>query len=569
MSSAQDNNNNNINRKHSRSDGDGLEVSQHDKERQDNQENSPTKRSKVNFSAQVQTPTSEELDISMEVDINNSGDQTAVASNDNGISAAPTAVHATRTESPHSPTATDPGPTADNNSLPHQEIPSYSQDYVNDLFCEQFKEGKWFDSPKALEEAVKVFGDKYHFVMRRDSKRILKCSRSSNTNSKKKDAMEKTMSTKSFSAVTNCEVEIRHSVRGKDDGKVQINYVSGRHNHPLDVPHVAVSQRLAGRDIESVLPMLAPHFAPHLKNGRSVDITTARNIIEAHIGENVSYKSDSIDTIVRAVKKYINSGKYKQCAPPIDSKSMLSQFSTYVASDFATENCVDYLEQVVSNSSGDTSWKVLQLLESLKRADPNEFDYRVHKDSAGNIDAFTWQTGVQRASFQLYGDALFLDARKKETMNVLGMKYMTVVVIDANNKFWPIGHSFVFAEDHTLYGFACNAMLEMTPNRTKESVKLGYGDMFFEPERVKEWFPNILMMIDSFHLMFAKNGQSILAKEFGPTIWNSISGHFKSALEAETKELFDVSLCDFQISFDGHCTTNNFDVITPCTGGNR
>lgn len=105
-----------INRKHSRSDRDGLEVSQHDEEHQENREemNSPTKRSKVNFSArQVRTTTSEEVNTSTEVDINNSEDHTAVASNGNGISDAPrTAVHATSTETPrHSSTATDPGPT--------------------------------------------------------------------------------------------------------------------------------------------------------------------------------------------------------------------------------------------------------------------------------------------------------------------------------------------------------------------------------------------------------------------------------------------------------------------------
>lgn len=185
-------------------------------------------------------------------------------------------------------------------------------------------------------------------------------------------------------------MELRHSLRDKDDGRVKITKVCGLHNHPLDVPHVSVSQRLSGRNIESVLPLLAPHFAPLMVNDSPVDTETARKILRAHLGENVSMKVESIHTILRAVKKYIKSDKYKQITPCIDSESMLSQFSTYVASDDATEKCSSILSQVMTNSSSNTSWKVLQLLESLKREDPTEFDFRIHKDSSGNIDAFTF-----------------------------------------------------------------------------------------------------------------------------------------------------------------------------------
>jgi len=38
-------------------------------------------------------------------------------------------------------------------------------------------------------------------------------------------------------------------------------------------------------------------------------------------------------------------------------------------------------------SAGETSWIVLQFLENLKKNDPEEFNYRIHKDSLGNIDA--------------------------------------------------------------------------------------------------------------------------------------------------------------------------------------
>lgn len=531
-------------RKHSRSDGEGWEemINLHGDTEQENSQ----KRSKVNCDTSVQptrviTSTAEsEGSAELDIHISNSGDHGVNGSNNtSSISTA------TATATPQPPVVLTAAPMAGNISVPEQEIPHCDIDQVDEEFCKQFFEGKWYDTRAELKAELDEFADKHLFVIRKEGSRAFACSRSANTNSRKKDAKEKTVTIKAFSAVSNCPVEVRHTVKTTDGERVKITKVVGRHNHPLDVPHVAKSQRLSGRNIESVLPLLAPHFAPLMRNDGIPDITVARNIISAHLGNNVSNKAESIHTILRAVKKYIKSDKYKQITPIIDSESMLSQFRTYIASDNATDKCSSVLDEVTTNSSGNTSWKVLQLLESLKKEDPTEFDFRIRKDSAGNIDAFTWQTGVQRAAFALYGDALFLDARKKHTMNVLGMKYITLVVIDANNKFWPISHSFVFAEDHNMYEFACNATLEMTPGRSRESVKLGYGDMFFEPERVKEWFPNILMMIDAYHLIYAKKGQSILAKEFGPVTWNFLKQHFVNALEAETKEEFDVSVLRF------------------------
>ena len=356
----------------------------------------------------------------MELVIGNSGDHVENAPHNSSVDTATAEVHdtsSTGAEEPQQSVVLTTAPIARNTSIPEQEIPQYSADYVNKLFCETFAEGTWFDSADELRTAVKEFANKYFFIMRKENERSLHCSRSSNTNSRKKDSKEKTMTTKAFSVASNCPVAVHHSLRNKDNGRVQIKKVCGLHNHPLNSRHVARSQRLSGRNIESVLPSLAPLFAPLMKNDSPVEIETARKILRAHLGDNVSMKAEAIHTILQAIKKYIKSDKFTPITPCIDSDSMLSQFSTYVASDDATEKCSSILNQVMTNSSGDTSWKVLQLLELLKREDPTEFDFRIHKDSVGNIDAFTWQTGVQRAAFALYGDALFLDARKKETIN--------------------------------------------------------------------------------------------------------------------------------------------------------
>mmetsp|Transcript_12977 Transcript_12977/g.26282 ORF Transcript_12977/g.26282 Transcript_12977/m.26282 type:complete len:1043 (-) Transcript_12977:117-3245(-) len=420
--------------------------------------------------------------------------------------------------------------------LPQETVPSYDPKQLDEMFRAEFFIGRWFDSSEEAVLEVKKWQRRHYCNFRKEG-RGAKCSNSSNTNSRKKASGEKTMTTKPFALSCSCPARVRWSNKKTDNGRVQITDVNGLHNHPCDLPRAATTQRLSGRNIKSVLPNLGVAFAPYLEGGQKPNTTTARKIVKAHLGTGVELNCKSLATITTAVGKYVNSDDFEGI-PPIDSASMLAQFRAYTTNDAATENCSDILKTVLTNSSGETSWTVLQFMESLKKNDPEEFNYRIHKDSLGNIDAVCWQTGVHRAAFQLYGDALFLDARKRDTMNVLGMRYMTLVVIDANNKFWPISHSFVFDEDHTLYEFACRSTLEMTPGRTKESIKLGFGDLFFEPHRVKEWFPNILMMIDAYHLIHARNNQSILAKEFGPVVWSDLKIHFVNALEANTEVEF-------------------------------
>lgn len=347
-------------------------------------------------------------------------------------------------------------------------------------------------------------------------------------------------------------MEIRWSMKKEHLPKVCITFVNGLHNHPCSLSCAATVQKLSGRPIKSILPIIAVPFAPHLKGGKSIKYETARDLIKAHLGSDVPLDCRTLSTIIAAVKKYIDSDEYTGI-PQIDSASMIAQFRNFVTNDVATEDCSKILEGVLTKSSGETSWTVYQLMEELKRKDPEEFDYRMHKDSYGSIDGVCWQTGVHRAAFQRFGDMIFLDARKKDTQNALGLIYMTLVVIDANNKFWPICHAFVFEENHDLYGFACNAALEMTPGRTRESIRLGYGDLFFDPRRVKEWFPNILMMIDAYHLIFMEQPRSVMAKDFG-SVWSSLKSHMVNAMEARDKEGFLVS---------SNCVNAMFTLIYP------
>lgn len=453
--------------------------------------------------------------------------------------------------------ATNVPPMAGATTLPQQEVPSLDPKDVNEAFLKAFPVGTWYDTADVLYKEVVAFANKNFFTVRKDGERGIKCSRASNSNYNAKQAGQKTLKKKACAVACDCKVQIKFTKKDIDGGRVKIKTVEGLHNHALDVPNKAVSERMKGRDIQSILPKIAPEFAPHMDEGGKININVARKIIRSKVGIKISRNAAAMHTIIKAVAKYIKSDKYQPAPPLIDSDSMISQFEKYVTCDVATEKCDDILNDVVTNSSGETSWKVLDLLQRLKAADTHEFNYKIHKDSMGHIDAFTWQTGVHRAAFQLHGSAIFLDARKNERMNELGMKYMTLVAIDANNKFWPISHSLVFTEDHELYKFACNATLDMTPGRSRESIVLGYGDMFFEPDLVKEWFPNIKMMIDAYHLIYAKKGESILAKEFGGA-WHALRSHFIDALEANTEDEFTVSYLSSHVTFfTSLCNTSN------------
>lgn len=304
MSTTEDNDNN---RKHPRGD-EGEEEVNHLLHDQEEEQESSQKRTKVDdntMSASSPWTSKEEGEVTVGLV---GGDGVEIAAN-----SAPTVeVHhtSTTTEAPQQSVMLTTAPVAHNASLPEQEVPSYDPAFVNEKFLEEFAVGTWFESYDELRTRLNAFGNKFCFIMRKQTDRNLKCSKSSNTNYRKKESKEKEMTTTPFAAASGCPVEVRHTLKASDGNRVQITKVIGLHNHPLDVPHVAVSQRLSGRNIEKVLPLLAPSFAPLMKNNSAVDIETARKILRAHLGDDVSMKVESIHTILRAVKKYINSGKY-------------------------------------------------------------------------------------------------------------------------------------------------------------------------------------------------------------------------------------------------------------------
>ena len=86
--------------------------------------------------------------------------------------------------------------------------------------------------------------------------------------------------------------------------------------------------------------------------------------------------SKAIANIMRGVMCQIEKGNYTVPPPSIDI-DVMAAFTTV---DITSENCSKVLEELISNSDGDNSWKVSRLMQRLKEEDPNYFDYRLHYD---------------------------------------------------------------------------------------------------------------------------------------------------------------------------------------------
>ena len=162
------------------------------------------------------------------------------------------------------------------------------------------------------------------------------------------------------------------------------------------------------------------------------------------------------------------------------------------------------------------------------------FGYRIHLDDNNEVDCVVWQTGSSRGAFEKYGRQIFLDARKSKNMNSIDMRAVTLVVIDPNCSFIPASESFVFEESLDQYRLVCEYTLDMTPGIKAEDVCFEFGDYFLNQEDVRAYFPNIIILLDTFHFCLAKNNKRILLIDFGRN-WHIIQADFWAAVYSRTE----------------------------------
>lgn len=274
-------------------------------------------------------------------------------------------------------------------------------------------------------------------------------------------------------------------------------------------------------------------LAPVVRSKRDLECEQLRGLLKPVIGDSINLNAKTIASIVRGVDAEVKAGR----APPpakLD-KSGLDKFIQFSTRDKTTKKSEQILQEVLSNTSNSTSWVVSRLMKRLKREDPKYFSYMLHYDDHGKIDGVIWQEGRTRAALQQHGKRGFWDMRVTQEMNELGYVYGAWVVLDGNNQFIPGCEGLLFTECDELYEFLLLGGVNMTPGITVEDVELGFGDDKVKPEKIREYFPRCVVMLDTYHFLIGNKGISILSKDFGAK-WTTVKDHFHHAVYAKSEE---------------------------------
>ena len=142
------------------------------------------------------------------------------------------------------------------------------------------------------------------------------------------------------------------------------------------------------------------------------------------------------------------------------------------------------------------------------------------EDADGSPTAIVWITAYMRKAWIRYGDVIFLDAMKRK-LNSLHWPYIGPVVLDHEMRVIPAVECLCLEEANEFYAFALNSLFEMEPKRSKDSLRLIFGDC----KITKELLPMVgipkgqhcWVVWDSFHLT-----SKVWPEELGKVLYNRI-----------------------------------------------
>jgi|GEM_PF-4980773 len=109
---------------------------------------------------------------------------------------------------------------------------------------------------------------------------------------------------------------------------------------------------------------------------------------------------------------------------------------------------------------GDELQQIVTLLQKAY-AEDDGFDYRIGRDTLGNVTAIVWQDGIMRGHCTRLLDVVMLDMMKRQ-QNSIDWPYCGPVLITGENKIATACEAIIVTESIDAYAFVMNATYEMS-----------------------------------------------------------------------------------------------------------
>lgn len=450
-------------------------------------------------------------------------------------------------------------------------------DMIEKTFKDHFSPGTIFDSKEALKEALKEVGDPLGVYMSAPSSRVYQCSRGGKTKAAGKD----NEGAKSRSAVnalkcdcgfrcnygfcipTFADPESKHRTTRKETLRTtpelkQVKILpssSWRHTNgckPSYEQYHFQAKRGGGlflkesekmNDLLSILELCNWKMNNQTLRGHLKLVDPTRSYITAEQLRNFR---------LWAKKEHLERQQSDKPLVLTDADlnkmfdSVIAKPDSSIAVEQANKLYQDLLRDTMNEDNN--SWKVEQYLSKLKQEDEC-FDYFIGRDNTtGAASIVLWQTGTMRADFELYGCALHVDFMKRR-MNCYDWPYISLVVIDANGSPRVAAEGIACTERHDAYVAGVNALLKMSPGRTRDDVLVVFADGALNPDILGPEnmnLPNANFVWDSYHLL-----NDVWPKYLGGNWCGMLSSSLSDMLNANSQEEFDTVLSKIEETYAG------------------
>jgi len=299
--------------------------------------------------------------------------------------------------------------------------------------------------------------------------------------------------------------------------------------------------RKAGGDY--VMAEKVAEIAETLQLGQ-ISTTALRAMLKEHLPDDVALTSTDIHNFRVRCKIFLRTAHDRA-----SRKSQAERMMKFKGLDRAEHEIIakdDQLSasvlEVLKDSLHDAnnSFAAITFLTNLRNA-IDGFDYRVARNSKGQVTGLAWMSVAMRKNWIRYGHFLSLDAQKRQ-MNNLHWPYIAPMTVDCENKNAVVIESLVEGETNGAYAWVVQSLFSMEPLRSPDSVRIVFSDCFLSPSAILQFGMNNAHLVwDQYHLL-----NEVWPKELGLTLAPLASKHLSDMVNASSQEACDAAFSEIE-----------------------